>query len=432
MATLLQRLAAVPRKYPFTFGAAFSCAKTSAADLMVQKFVERREEIDVPRNAAFAAFGLFYLGGVQYALYVPVFGRMFPRAAEFAAKPLREKLADPRGMANVGAQVFIDQCVHHPFMYFPAFYAVRELARGGSLVEAREKYLSNLGEDVLALWKVWVPATFANFAFSPMYMRIPVVAMTSLVWTSILSIMRGASEETFDTHDTGGDPIALLRTLEKKPLNPAMEHIIISATGPDRVGVVAELTAVVKARGGNIYESRMLRLGADFTVMLLVEVEPGVCALKLKDAVAQRLQGFTVYTKTTATPDNAAPAPLARHLFRLVGPDAPGLLAEVAQYFSRQGMSISQLRCDSRHLQEKGAEVGDPKAPLFVLEGTLTSQHTVSERELLQGVASLSRKLGVKLEVKEVPTRGSHMLHSFDEEELFERPGLKGLSDMAR
>jgi hypothetical protein len=89
--------------------------------------VEQREEIDWRRNAAFASFGFFYLGGVQYGLYVPVFGRMFPGTIAFAAKPLRAKLQDAKGMFQVGAQVFIDQCVHHPLMYFPVFYCTKEL-----------------------------------------------------------------------------------------------------------------------------------------------------------------------------------------------------------------------------------------------------------------------------------------------------------------
>ena len=46
-------------------------------------------DIDWRRNSAFALFGCFYLGGVQYALYVPGFGRLFPKAAEFATKPFK-------------------------------------------------------------------------------------------------------------------------------------------------------------------------------------------------------------------------------------------------------------------------------------------------------------------------------------------------------
>ena len=78
------------------------------------------------------------------------------------------------------------------------------------------RYSANMQDDLLALWKarakerdsqkrcvtarrsfpsqVWVPATLFNFSFSPMWMRIPVVASTSLLWTCILSSMRGAAD----------------------------------------------------------------------------------------------------------------------------------------------------------------------------------------------------------------------------------------------
>jgi hypothetical protein len=95
----------IPAKYPFAFGVGLSCVKTSFSDLLVQKVVERREEVDWKRNAAFAAFGFVYLGGVQYALYVPIFSRLFPQASKFAAKPLRAKLRDFKGMAQLIGQV---------------------------------------------------------------------------------------------------------------------------------------------------------------------------------------------------------------------------------------------------------------------------------------------------------------------------------------
>lgn len=103
--SLLSRLTAVPAKYPFYFGVGISCVKTSFSDYLVQKLVERKEKVDWKRNAAFAAFGFFYLGGVQYGIYVQLFGRMFPNAGKFASKPIREKLKDTKGMFNVGAQV---------------------------------------------------------------------------------------------------------------------------------------------------------------------------------------------------------------------------------------------------------------------------------------------------------------------------------------
>ena len=80
--SLLSRLTAVPAKYPVYFGVGISCVKTSFSDYLVQKLVERKEKVDWKRNAAFAAFGFFYLGGVQYGIYVQLFGRMLPSLSE--------------------------------------------------------------------------------------------------------------------------------------------------------------------------------------------------------------------------------------------------------------------------------------------------------------------------------------------------------------
>jgi hypothetical protein len=166
--TLWTKVSSVPAKYPFAFGVAFSGFKTSFSDLLVQKVIEQRSWDDVSwkRNGAFAAFGFVYLGGVQYALYVPIFSRLFPRAAEFAKTPLRDKMKDGVGMFQLFAQVFVDQFVHHPIAYFPCFYITKELVMNPQpdIWKALDVYRGNMKEDLIALWKIWVPAMLLNFA----------------------------------------------------------------------------------------------------------------------------------------------------------------------------------------------------------------------------------------------------------------------------
>ena len=95
----------IPARYPLGFGAGVSCIKTSGSDLLVQKIVEQREEVDWKRNIAFGSFGLLYLGGVQYSLYVNIFQRIFPGAASFAAKPFAQKIRDVKGLGAMFGQV---------------------------------------------------------------------------------------------------------------------------------------------------------------------------------------------------------------------------------------------------------------------------------------------------------------------------------------
>ena len=67
----------------------------------------------------------------------------------------------------------------------------KEVVGGGTVGGGLAKYRENWWEDLQALWKVWVPATMFNFTFSPMYMRVPVVAGVSFLWTMLLSYRRG-------------------------------------------------------------------------------------------------------------------------------------------------------------------------------------------------------------------------------------------------
>lgn len=98
-------LKSIPARYPLGFGAGVSCIKTSGSDLLVQKVVEQREDVDWKRNIAFGTFGLVYLGGVQYTLYVNIFQKIFPRAASFATKPFAQKIKDVKGLGAMFGQV---------------------------------------------------------------------------------------------------------------------------------------------------------------------------------------------------------------------------------------------------------------------------------------------------------------------------------------
>src|SRR3954463_6083655 len=54
---------------------------------------------------------------------------------------------------------------------------------------------------------------------------------------------------------------------------PAMQrNFILTLTGPDRIGIVDEVTGLLLDRGGNVETSRMARLGGEFAVLMLVSM----------------------------------------------------------------------------------------------------------------------------------------------------------------
>ena len=151
------------------------------------------------------------------------------------------------------------------------------------IVRCLTDYRKNMWEDLQALWKIWVPATMINFAFMPMYARIPFVACVSLLWTAILSAMRGGDIAHGEEMAGGAVTGATLTMMEEGldvlftspiELDRHKSHIMITASGQDKPGWVAQLSRAVSDAGGNVTHSRMVRLGSEFIILMHVSVEP--------------------------------------------------------------------------------------------------------------------------------------------------------------
>lgn len=187
----------IAERFPLGFAVGYGGAKTIAADALVQTYMERREEWDVKRLMVFLSFGFFQVGAVQYGLYVGLCGRLFPGARAFSAMPWRAKLQDPQGMKNLAKQVSLDMLIYHPFCYFPVFYTCKEIIQGDaigpidSVQRAITRYIPNALDDLVALWKIFVPVSIIQMGFLPMHLRVPFCATAGFIWCGILSIMRG-------------------------------------------------------------------------------------------------------------------------------------------------------------------------------------------------------------------------------------------------
>jgi len=212
-ASLMDRVFWFPRTFPFVFQAIFATGKTAISDLVVQVFIEKKEEIDWKRTSVFAAFGFGYLGCAQWFFYVTCMKRLFPNMASFAAKPLKEKLKDGPGLKALVGQIGFDLLVVTPFFYFPFFYMFKQSIQGGFnfgeldpatvVADAWAKYKFNMVDDLTAFWSLWLPGDIFIYAI-PIWMRLPANHLLSWFWTMFLSAMRGDAIE-----EAGADAMEL-------------------------------------------------------------------------------------------------------------------------------------------------------------------------------------------------------------------------------
>ena len=404
--------------HPFKFGCVFSCAKTSFSDWLVQSQIEKREHIDWRRNGTFALFGLVYLGGVQYSIYVPLFSRMFPNAAAYAAAPLASKVKDVAGTRNMITQVILDQFVHHPLMYFPAFYCLKEVVNGGKVEDGLNKYGKNYKEDLCALWKLWVPSTIINFTFMPMQLRIPWVASTSLIWTCIISYMRGSSDVETDPDEAmniiGGNqgrPLQALYDLgvSSKPhylYDKSMSHLLLTATGRDRIGFIQDSAKLVSGAGGNgnILDVKAYKVGREFVTIMLVEVEPkalGTLERNMRTLGSKGIKVSLEHTQPWLSDDDSPRCKdgvqFTGHL-RVTGKDKPGMLDAITELLANLQLDITSFSCN-QHLQT--AIGSNELQQLFQMSGVVRAFSPIDRPALEERLVEFEQQTGCRIGIEE-------------------------------
>lgn len=119
-------------------------------------------------------------------------------------------------------------------------------------------------------------------------------------------------------------------------------HLVISALGEDRPGIVNELARVVSDTGCNIEDSRMTVLGGDFAVILLVNGRWNELA-KLEAALPglERRLALSITAKRTAT--RMRQSNLLPYTVEVVSIDHPGIVHQLANFFSSREINIRDM-----------------------------------------------------------------------------------------
>ncbi len=152
--------------------------------------------------------------------------------------------------------------------------------------------------------------------------------------------------------------------------------LVISAIGSDRPGLVAELSEIVLNAGCNIEDSRMSVLGGEFALIMLASGKWNSIA-KLESALpaaGQRL-GLTVTSRRTQQrPQDSAAVPYSVEVVSL---DHPGIVNQLAGFFSSRGINIHDLYTGSY----RAAHTGTPMFSLTMTIEVPADTHIAALRE---------------------------------------------------
>jgi glycine cleavage system transcriptional repressor len=165
---------------------------------------------------------------------------------------------------------------------------------------------------------------------------------------------------------------------------------MLTLIGKDQPGIVARVTTALFEAGCNLGETSMLRLGTDFTIMMMVHGAASADALRqVLDPVVQDLR-LVLHIDAIDAELHQRPVPDVCILVH--GADRAGIVAQVTTRAAQAGLNILDLESDVG---------GTPSSPIYILQ---------IEGRAAQGVEAIERALaplqaeGVKVDVHAIDT----------------------------
>jgi glycine cleavage system transcriptional repressor len=172
-------------------------------------------------------------------------------------------------------------------------------------------------------------------------------------------------------------------------------NFILTLTGPDRIGIVDEVTGLLLERGGNVETSRMARLGGEFAVLMLVSMPAEPFSGLEKGLGALMAQGYKVTTtQVEQTYAEAHPGWLPYRV-EVQGADHEGIIHEVAHYLSSHGISIESADSESTPAPTSGS-------PLFAMTAQVVVPPRLAGTDWEAGLEEIGGRLN--LDIRVAPT----------------------------
>jgi glycine cleavage system transcriptional repressor len=174
----------------------------------------------------------------------------------------------------------------------------------------------------------------------------------------------------------------------------AKAFFVLTAVGPDRVGIVDDLSGAVSSAECNIEESKMAVLGGEFAVIMLASGSAGAV-----DALARSLPGLgeklSLHIECRMT-SNPRPTEKGRpYLLEAVSLDTPGIVHAVTAVLRGHGINIEDLDADTAAAPWTGA-------PMFRLKAHLVIGATVSVARLKEELLHLQTEHDLDIILKPV------------------------------
>ncbi len=170
-------------------------------------------------------------------------------------------------------------------------------------------------------------------------------------------------------------------------------HLVVTIVGPDKRGLVAEVTETIAESNANIVESRMMRLGGEFAMIMMLSLQS-----EQREECNQTLEGFEtkgldVFVRETDLTRIQKFKGFVPYEVSVWGADHEGIVHAVAEYLTEMHIQFEDVETEVTNAPNTGT-------PLFSMVTEVAAPPTLTLHDLRDKMDDLSDELGVDISVK--------------------------------
>ncbi len=166
---------------------------------------------------------------------------------------------------------------------------------------------------------------------------------------------------------------------------------MVTLVGKDRAGIVAHVTSALYQAGANLGETSMMRLGGNFTIMMMVAFAGRQQALH--DALVTVAESMDLQLHIDRIEGELHQHKIPDVRISVYGADKAGIVSKVTSVLTEAGLHILDLESDV---------AGDAEAPLYIMH--IEGEATEGSKALQSALDILRTEDGVDAELVEIDT----------------------------
>jgi glycine cleavage system transcriptional repressor len=175
-------------------------------------------------------------------------------------------------------------------------------------------------------------------------------------------------------------------------------NFVLTLTGPDRIGVVDNVTKLLLDHGGNVETSRMARLGGAFAILMFVSMPVAQLAILDESLESLTAQGYKVTIMQVERTYAEAHPGWSPYRVEVHGADHEGIIQEVAHYLSQHGINIESMDSETTPAPISGV-------PLFTMTAHIIVPPSLFGQGWEVGLEDLGSHMNLEIKLFELKDR---------------------------